>query len=440
MKVLEQIARGGFGRVERVELDDGAVVARKVFDPSHDAQSVDLGKLRKRFVHEVEAQRRLAPYGAIAVLDADLASDPPWFTMPLAEKSFRKQVEADRAAGTISPAPLAAILDALEEVHRLGYVHRDLKPENVLYCDGAWRLADFGLVSIPMGDDRSRLTSTATSWATAAYCAPEQAMSFKNADKSVDIYAFGCILHDIVGTRPRVPFQTHSAKGPLGAIISRCTQTDPRQRWKSAAALRVALIDAIGRSGPVAPSAAAEAWRAELARIHEWDETKLDELIVYLEEADNRACDALDEERLLEIHGLDRIAWRRVALAYCDYARGRFEFGACDGITACLLEIYQLGDVAVRAAAVMSLAVLASTHNRWSALRKVVALCGPDLDADVAERLAIDIRASEREATFQRCAESIAKTVDVFHPAVAAVLDRPEVKATSREGAKRARE
>ena len=48
-------------------------------------------------------------------------------------------------------------------------------------------------------------------------------MSFKNADKSVDIYAFGCILHDIVGTRPRIPFQVHSAKGPVGAIISRCS-------------------------------------------------------------------------------------------------------------------------------------------------------------------------------------------------------------------------
>ena len=171
MYILDQIARGGFGRVERVRLDDGREAARKVFDPSPELASLDPEKLRKRFVTEVQALRRLAPYGAIEVLEADLTADPPWFAMPVAEKSFRKQVQEDRAASTLTPEPLADILNALEEVHRLGYVHRDLKPENILYCQGVWRLADFGLVAIPRTGDATRLTSTSTTWATAAYCA-----------------------------------------------------------------------------------------------------------------------------------------------------------------------------------------------------------------------------------------------------------------------------
>ncbi len=159
-------------------------------------------------------QRRLAPYGAIAVLDADLEAPEPWFTMPLAERSFRTQVASDRVAGTVTAEPLIAILDALEQVHRLGYVHRDLKPENILFCEGAWRLADFGLVAVPHGDASTRLTSTTTGWATVLYCAPEQAIDFKNVDKSADIYAMGCILHDIVGVRPRVPVsKMHAAEG-----------------------------------------------------------------------------------------------------------------------------------------------------------------------------------------------------------------------------------
>jgi hypothetical protein len=434
MEVLEVIASGGFGRVERVRLTDGTLAARKVFHPRPELASLDQDKLRRRFAHEVLAQRRLAPYGVMPVLDAAMDADPPWYTMPLAERSFRAQVDADRLAGTVSAQPLVDILDALEEVHRLGYVHRDLKPENVLLWNGAWRLADFGLVAVPHAEGSARLTSTATSWATTAYCAPEQAIDFKRADASVDVYAFGCILHDIVGTRPRVPFQTHTARGALGAIISRCTQIDPRQRWKSVGALRSALLDAIARSAETR-SRGAEAWSEALARIHEWDPGTLDELIVHLEEDAAGACSAIDEERIVELHGVDPLAWRRVALAYCEYAQGKFAFAFCDVIAACLGEIFQLGDVEVRAAAALSLAVLASTHHRWSALRRVLSMCGPSLDADVAERLAIDLRASEREPVFRACAEATAKPITIFHPRIAAAIALPrEEQPTVREG------
>jgi hypothetical protein len=295
-------------------------------------------------------------------------------------------------------------------------------------------LADFGLVAVPHADDMTRLTSTAAGWATAAYCAPEQAINFKNVDKSVDIYAFGCILHDIVGNRPRVPFQAHTARGPIGAIISRCTAADPRQRFKTVGALRSALLDAIGRSAtwsigkdaaPVTEEATAATggWRQALTHIHEWDADKLDELIVYIEEQDRALCALLDEERLVELHGIDPVAWNRIALAYCEFAQGRFDFGHCDAVATCLLEIFALGDVAVRAAAAMSAAVLASTHNRWFVLRKVLALCGPNLDTDVAERLAIDIRACEREETWRECAKRLSKPITVFHRAIQEAID-----------------
>ncbi|HEY2514454.1 MAG TPA: protein kinase [Polyangiaceae bacterium] len=437
MEVLGEIARGGFGRVERVMIATGEVVARKVFDPRPELDVLDPDKLRKRFVHEVEAQRRLAPYGAIRVLDADLAADAPWFTMPLAEKSYRVQIEADRRAGAISSEPLVAILDALENIHRLGYVHRDLKPENVLFCEGAWRLADFGLVAVPHGAESTRLTSTGAGWATAGYCAPEQAIDFKNADKSVDIYAFGCILHDLAGNRPRVPFQMHVAKGPIGPVISRCTHLDPHQRFKGVGPLRAALLDALGRAAqPLEPSAEAEAWGASLARIHEWDEGKLEELIAYAEEH-SEVCASLDDERLHELHGVDPIAWRRVALAYGSYAQGRFRFERCDGIATALQTLFELGDVEVKAASLFALATLGLRHNRWFALKKLVALAGPALDVDVAERLALDIRAYERQDVFVGCAAAMAKPVTVFHPRVAAVLDGTHAdQSTSREGHK----
>ncbi len=98
-------------------------------------------------------------------------------------------------------------------------------------------------------------------------------------------------------------------------------------------------------------------WRGELTRIHEWDADKLEELILYAEEF-ARVCAAFDEERLVELHGINPIAWRRIALTYCTFAQARFPFERCDAIAACLLVVFELGDVEVKAAAIMALAML----------------------------------------------------------------------------------
>ena len=57
MKILETIAETGFGRVERVQLKDGTVAARKVFAPKAEiTQGVSVEKMRKRFAREVRVQ------------------------------------------------------------------------------------------------------------------------------------------------------------------------------------------------------------------------------------------------------------------------------------------------------------------------------------------------------------------------------------------------
>src|SRR5579859_4691961 len=131
LTVVGEIARGGFGRVERVCSPDGRVFARKVFEPSPRLglpEEIDVEKLRKRFEREVRVQMALAPYGMMPIEHAALDADPPWFLMPLADKTYRQQIRADREQTRVSPEPLLDILNGLEELHRLGYVHRDLKP------------------------------------------------------------------------------------------------------------------------------------------------------------------------------------------------------------------------------------------------------------------------------------------------------------------------
>ena len=127
----------------------------------------------------------------------------------------------DHRSGHPSVGPLADILNGLEELHRLDYRHRDLKPQNILFYNGMWRLADFGL-ALPPADATTTLTRTHEIFGTEKYMSPEQATAFHTVLPATDIYAFGCILHDLVGVSPSLYFprltslSCRQGKQPLG--------------------------------------------------------------------------------------------------------------------------------------------------------------------------------------------------------------------------------
>ncbi|MGH9619533.1 MAG: serine/threonine-protein kinase, partial [Bryobacteraceae bacterium] len=97
------------------------------------------------------------------------------------------------------------IAEGLEAAHERGIVHRDLKPANVkITPEGVVKILDFGLAKTAVqriGPTDSTLTSPATIagtiLGTAAYMSPEQAQG-KAVDRRADIWAFGCVLFEML--------------------------------------------------------------------------------------------------------------------------------------------------------------------------------------------------------------------------------------------------
>lgn len=149
----------------------------------------------------------------------------------------------------------AQILDAIEYMHSRGVIHRDLKPENVL-LDGHMhvKVTDFGTAKLmpdprepipPEGVSQPEPERAASFVGTAEYVSPEL-LTDKSAGKASDIWAFGCIIYQLLAGRP--PFKGGSeyltfqkivgleydfpAGFPSAArdLVERCLVLDPTRR------------------------------------------------------------------------------------------------------------------------------------------------------------------------------------------------------------------
>jgi len=150
----------------------------------------------------------------------------------------------------------AQIAEALEEAHGHSIVHRDLKPANVLLTTRGVKVLDFGLAkqsAVGAGPDdvtRMDLTRAGEVMGTPAYMAPEQ-LQGKPADARSDIYAFGCVLYEMLtGARPGRE-RARLKPAALEAIVRKCLADDPGKRFQSVAELKTSLAGAAKGGGPL---------------------------------------------------------------------------------------------------------------------------------------------------------------------------------------------
>ena len=265
-KVLAKLGEGGMGEVWKARDEKlGREVALKTLPEEFAKDAERLSRLER----EARLLASLNHPNVATIHGLEERGGTRFLVLELVEGDTL----ADRLKGGAIPVEESLklalqIAEALEAAHEKSVIHRDLKPANIKVTpDGKVTVLDFGLAKAFAGDgadvnlSQSPALSAATQpgviLGTAAYMSPEQARG-QEVDKRTDIWAFGCVLYEMLTDRrpfrgetlsdivakilesgpdwSSLPANTHAK---IRELLERCLDKDVKARWHDIADVRV---------------------------------------------------------------------------------------------------------------------------------------------------------------------------------------------------------
>ncbi len=185
---------------------------------------------RERFRREAVAAARLAHPGIVATYDTGADGPTDFIVMELVPgRTVRDLIGDGRVAPEVAVPLVAQVAEALDVAHGAGLIHRDIKPANLLLIEDGpaprVKVADFGVARAQEAVDRqlsgSAVTRDGVVVGTARYLAPEQ-VAARPVDGRTDLYAVGCVLHEMLAGQP--PFVRET---DLATALAQLTEPAP---------------------------------------------------------------------------------------------------------------------------------------------------------------------------------------------------------------------
>lgn len=275
-EILSPLGAGGMGEVYRARDSKlGRDVALKVLPEAFASDA----EYMARFEREAQVLASLNHPNIASVYGLEESGGLHALAMELVEgPTLAERIAAGPIPIDETLAIAGQIAEGLEYAHERGIVHRDLKPANVKVTpEGRVKILDFGLAKALSPEESAADISTSPTLSiggtragvilgTAAYMSPEQAKG-KRVDRRADIWAFGCLLFEMVSGKQCFKAETvsetlatvlmnepdwsqlpESTPPRLRALLRRCLNKDPKQRLRDIGEARIAIEEIL--SGP----------------------------------------------------------------------------------------------------------------------------------------------------------------------------------------------
>jgi len=276
-RLVALLGAGGMGEIYRAQdtrLD--REVAVKVL-PAHLAEDADA---LARFTREAKAVAALSHPNILAIHDVGTERGFQFAVMELLEgETLRSHLGCAALSSQKALEIGLAVAEGLTAAHAKGIIHRDLKPENLfLTTDGQVKILDFGIArmqprlssqGVRSASALAETTESGMLMGTVGYMSPEQIRG-ETAGAPSDIFAFGCVLYEMLTGRRAFARQTaaetmaailRDEPPPLAAgreiapelerVVRYCLKKQPEERFQSAPDLAFDLRMILGGSGMV---------------------------------------------------------------------------------------------------------------------------------------------------------------------------------------------